>query len=428
MNCPNCGNEWDASKGPCAKCGFTTRMANYPEQTARSSPVASSAQSSTSRSVSHPLQPLLPGVSLRSGRYRLQEKLEQQNWPSGVFEASWIARDFRYNGAPVSVYEVIVPDTHMRETQAILRTSTHALLAAGRHPCIPTLHDVFNDQDRTFFVFEPFAGESLQMRLNRLRSPLSESEVIRFCIQMSELLGLLASQSPPLIHGRICPEHIYLSYDASRCSLSSLSPIVASGIKQLIMEAVDVHSRPYTAPELSQGVIDTHSDLYSLLATAYYAVTGTVPTASGGVIPQARHLNAAISADFNAILAKGLHPIPHRRYQHAAELSHDLLAVRSRAVSSNLALYNNVNEPVSAPPARENMAISFESGASASAYPFPIMLNPSTEDEGEEMALLPSPEMLPPMRQGNDFLIAAAVFMAMLLGTSLIAFFSHFTG
>jgi len=82
MNCPNCGNEWDASKGPCAKCGFTTRMANYPEQTARSSPVASSAQSSTSRSVSHPLQPLLPGVSLRSGRYRLQEKLEQQNWQS----------------------------------------------------------------------------------------------------------------------------------------------------------------------------------------------------------------------------------------------------------------------------------------------------------------------------------------------------------
>lgn len=488
MNCPNCGNVWNVSKGSCSRCGFILRTASHPEQIASlgaaqaqtayadarfnsqqevwaaatgslrgeaalpgsqpasqarqmpsmgvfpenkssgnlSSSSAPSRQFSTTRPAFQLLPPLLPGTSLRSGRYCLQEMLGQESWSSGVSEASWGGRDFRYNGAPVMLYEVVVPDIHSPAARAILRTATSALLAAGRHPCIPTLQDVFNDQERIFFVFEPLEGESLQARLQRLGRPLSEAEAIAFCIQISELLGLLASQSPPLIHGRICPEHLYLSYEGSRCSLSGLSPIIATGVKQFLTEARDVQSAPYAAPEFVRGMIDGRGDLYALLATAYYAVTGIAPIASGGIIPQTRQFNAAISADFDAILAKGLHPLQQQRYQHPAELSRDLLAVRSRAASGKLAAQSGANEPVTSPFSARETAFTFTPGAPPSSYPFPVIpiLVEEEEEEEEKKVRLPSPETLPPMREGNDRLVATLWLFAILLGLLLLVIVS----
>ena len=482
MNCPQCGYQWDVSKGSCSRCGFTPRQPNRSEQMAnlgafqtqtaypdtrfssqqeariptaesiRGEATLSRSQSGSltrkssstggfsenrlsSGNISSPVssvEQLSPGTSLRSGRYRLQERLGQQNWRSGIVEVSWLGRDFRYGGAPVVIYEVIVPDARSSAAHSMLRTSTYALLAVGRHSNVPTLQDVFNDQGRTFFVFESSKGKSLQAHLQHLRHPLSEQEVIAFCVQMTEILEMLASQSSPLVHGQIYPEHMYLAYDnsrdGSRYSLSGLSPIIATGIRQLILEAIQTHNSPYTAPEVAQGMIDVRSDLYSLVATAYYAVTGTIPAASGGAIPHAQHFNAAISSDFDAVLAKGLHPVPQQRYQHAAELRQDLLAIRSHAISDNVAARNNANKPAFSP--RNNAAFSFASGAQASgvAYPFPIrpnLLN-KDEDEDENSVLLPSPEMLPPISEGNAPLEAAAILTVILLSLGIVTALSNF--
>lgn len=468
MNCPQCGNQEGASEGPCSRCGFTPRPSNRPEhmtslgafqaptaypstrfgsqQEARgpetergetifrsssrnlSSSPTSSEPVSTTRPGFHPLRPLSPGTVLRSGRYRLQERLGQQSWSSGVFEASWLGKDFRHGDTPVLIYEVIVPDAHSSAAHAMLRTSAHALLAAGRHPCIPTLQDVFNDQDRAFFVFEPFKGESLQARLQHLGHPASEQEVITFCVQMTEILEVLASQSPSLIHGRIDPEHIYLFYDGSSCTLSNLSPIIGTGVKQFILEAVQTRNSSYTAPEFAQGLIDARSDLYSLIATAYYAVTGRVPTVSGGTILHAQQFNSAISSDFDAVLAKGLHPVPQQRYQRAAEFRQDLLAIRSRVVSGNLVTRKSANESAFSVGKHTEFSFASRTKAPGSAYPFPIPPNPLERDEAEdeESVLLPSPEMLTPMREGNDLLQAAAILAVIFLGLSIVTVLSNF--
>lgn len=469
MNCPQCGYQEVASEGPCSRCGFTPRPSDRPEhmtsfgafqaptaypgirfssqQEARgpgaetkrgetifksssrnlSSPT-SSEPVSTTRPGFHSLQPLSPGTVLRSGRYRLKERLGQQNWSSGGFEASWLGEDFRHGGTPVLIYEVIIPDAHSSAARAMLRTSAYALLAAGRHPCIPTLQDVFNDQDRAFFVFEPFKGESLQARLQHLGHPVSEQEVITFCVQMTEILEVLASQSPSLIHGRIDPEHIYLFYDGSGCTLSNLSPIMATGVKQFILEAVQTRNSSYTAPEFAQSLFDARSDLYSLIATAYYAVTGRAPTVSGGTVLHAQQFNAAISSDFDAVLAKGLHPVPQQRYQRAAEFRQDLLAIRSRVVSGNLVTRKSVSD--SAFSAGKNTEFSFVSRTKApgSAYPFPIPPNPlgGNEADDEESVLLPSPEMLPPMREEKGLLEAAVILAVIFLSLGIVTVLSNF--
>src|SRR2546426_3865795 len=47
MICPRCGNEWDATKSPCTRCGLAIRLSNYPGAPARTSPAAQTAPSRT---------------------------------------------------------------------------------------------------------------------------------------------------------------------------------------------------------------------------------------------------------------------------------------------------------------------------------------------------------------------------------------------
>src|SRR5579885_3841083 len=82
-------------------------------------------------------------------------------------------------------------------------------------------------------------------------------------------------------------------------------------------------------PELPVGSIDVRVDLYSLLATAYYTVTGKAPVRAtpDGDVPSARTINPRLSPLFDVVLSRGLHPSIEQRYQRPSELRRDLLAI-----------------------------------------------------------------------------------------------------
>jgi serine/threonine protein kinase len=373
-------------------------------------------------------QPLLPGIFLRNGRYRLQELLERQDWPSGAFETMWIGRDVQRE-RPVMICEVVVPDNTSAPMLSLLRTAAMALGSINRHPHITPLKDAFSDQGRGFFIFEPVEGESLLARLRRLQRPLPESEVVAFCLQMISTLELLAKKSPPITHGFIRPEHIYLSYSSAQYILGNFSIIVAGGGTQLFAGANRSHLSPYASPEFTRGIIDGPGDLYSVLATAYHLATGHPPVAANGIIQHAQYFNAALSSHFDAILAKGLQQNPHQRYQHLGELRQSLVALHSQTISGKLVARNSgsLNESLaSAFSPQENGKSAFLSGSSiqVSSYPFPIV--PKALDEDEEEILLPSPETLPPMRDGNVYLEAGVMLGIILVSLGIITALSHF--
>src|SRR5258708_34037675 len=85
----------------------------------------------------------------------------------------------------------------------------------------------------------------------------------------------------------------------------------------------------YAAPGFARGVANVRKDLYSLVAPAYHAATGSVPASIGGSVPQAQRINPNISSAFDAILAKGLRAVASQRYQRPSEFRQDLLAMRS---------------------------------------------------------------------------------------------------
>ena len=360
-------------------------------------------------------RPLLPGMLLRGNRYRLVELQERQDWLAGVFEAVWLGRDAHRNGTQVMITEVVLPEGNSVMTQTLLRTATMSLVSIGRHRRIPALWDAFSDQGRSFFVFELIDGESLYARMRYAGHPLPEQEVVECCLQMTEVLDLLAQQSPPMVHGLIRPEHILVGRNGSQYYLTTFSVVLAGGGTQFVAGMDRARLSPYASPEFMRGVADTRSDLYSLIATAYHAVTGTVPSVVGGTIPQAQRINNAISSEFDAILTKGLRPIAAQRYQRPSELRQDLLALRS--VNGTIVpgggdrmMYAGDDYRRDAPSTvtggyRQAQRVAQPQGvATAQALPIKLEMEAS---EDEQAVLLPKPEELPPMAASNDRMNAA---------------------
>ena len=375
-------------------------------------------------------RPLLPGILLRGGRYRLQELKERQDWLSGVFEAVWIGKDAHRAGSQVIICEVVLPENTSVMTQTILRTATMSLVSVGRHPHIATLWDAFSDQGRSFFVFEPIEGESLMARMRYSGRALPEQEVIECCLQMTDVLELLAQQSPQLVHGLIRPEHIILSRNSSKYILTNFSIVLAGGATQYITGIEHSHLSPYTAPEFARGVVDVRTDMYSLIATAYHAMTGSIPSGVSGSIPQAQRINPNVSSAFDAILTKGLRAVANQRYQRPSELRQDLLAMRSvsgtlvSGKGSNAAFQNNMPSPSSRNGQRDDLSAQRTPDHVAQALP--LILN-STEDVEERVLLLPKPEDLPPMKAANDTLNAAFLLCLILVSLIIIVVLSHMT-
>jgi serine/threonine protein kinase len=375
------------------------------------------------------LRPLQPGTQLRGNRYRLLELLERQDWLSSAYEAIWLGQDAHRGGGQVMICEVALPEPNSIMTQTLLRTATMSLVSVGRHRHIPALWDAFSDQGRGFFVFEPIEGESLAARVRYGGRPMPEQEVIECCLQMTEVLELLAQQSPPFAHGLIRPEHILIGRNGSQYYLTTFSVVLAGGGTQYITGIDRARLSPYTAPEFVRGVADTRTDIYSLLATAYFAITGSTPSAASGNIPQAQRLNGFISSEFDAILSRGLRSVATQRYQRPSELRQDLLALRSVSgtlipnsqrdtrTSTGLRYEREVPFPATAnrqqESARHEQAVKEEAPPLLQDFPIDLDIDQSAEDRA---ILLPKPEELPPMPARNDQMNAV-----MLLGLILVA-------
>ncbi|MEO8973048.1 MAG: protein kinase [Ktedonobacteraceae bacterium] len=375
------------------------------------------------------VQPLEPGTLLRSGRYRLYEMQERQDWLSGVFEARWVAQDAQRAGSQVVIRELVLPENSSVMMQSSLRNATMALSQVGRHPHIPTLWDAFSDKGRNFFVFEPFDGESLLSRMRRTGRAMSEQDVIECCLQMTEVMELLAQQSPPLVHGLISPEHILSARNGSQYALINFSLVLAGGATQFVSGIDRTHLSSYTAPEFMRGSIDGRSDLYALMATAYHAITGSVPAGVSGSIPSAQRLNPTISPEFDAILTKGLRPVVAQRYQRPSELRQDLLAMRS--VSGSL-VSGAVQRPLatSATSSRtlQTQPPSAVDAATQDAFkPVAQALQSfvTADDDDEQKQLLPQPESLPPMPHSNINMATALWLGSIILGMIIVIVMSR---
>ena len=257
---------------------------------------------------------------------------------------------------------------------------------------------------------------------------LPEQEVIECCLQLTDVLELLAQQSSQLVHGLIRPEHILLSRNSFQYMLTNFSVVLAGGATQYIAGMERSRLSSYTAPEFVRGVVDVRTDMYSLIATAYHAVTGSAPSSISGSIPQAQRINPNISSAFDAILSKGLRTVPNQRYQRPSELRQDLLAMRSvsgtlvSGQSSTSVLRNN--SPLLGSKNGQRTDLSMRHPSDQVAQALPLLLN-TNDDMEDQVLLLPKPEDLPPMKAANNTLNAALLLSLILVTLVVVVILSQ---
>jgi serine/threonine protein kinase len=262
---------------------------------------------------------------------------------------------------------------------------------------------------------------------------MPEHEVVEFCLQMTEVLELLAQQSPPLVHGLIRPEHVLVGRNSSQYYLTTFSVVLAGGGTQYVAGMERARLSPYASPEFVRGVADTRADLYSLIATAYYAVTGSVPSGgASGSIPSAQRINGGISTEFDTILMKGLRPIAGQRYQRPSELRQDLLALRSVSGSivpggertsrpgGPMEYGRQASVPVTA--GRQQPERVAQQQEAIPALPIKMVVD---EPDEEQVVLLPKPEELPPMPKSNDQLNAVMLLSVVLIALIILVVLSQ---
>ncbi len=210
--------------------------------------------------------------------------------------------------------------------------------AVGRlnHPNIVTGYDAGQDRGVYYVAMEYVAGESLRESIRR-RGRLTEPEVVDVGIQIARALGHAARHG--IVHRDVKPHNILITGEgaAKLCDLG----LVKSGKKtELTSPGMGLGTVDYAAPEqlADAAACDVRSDLYSLGATLFQALTGRVPhpgleSASAAQakrtapVPDPADLVPDVSPALRQALRKCLDPDPERRPRNASAFEAELQAV-----------------------------------------------------------------------------------------------------
>jgi hypothetical protein len=206
---------------------------------------------------------------LLAHRYELAELLGQ-----GGMGYVWQAHDHVLD-RDVAVKEVCAPDPDGNGNRRAFREARAA--ARLNHPGIVTVHDVLMAEGRLWIVMELVRAPSLEDVLRR-DGPLRPERVAFIGLTMVE--ALRAAHGAGIIHRDIKPANVLLTED--RAVITDFGIATIRGEEKLTGTGQIIGTPAYMAPEQARGEPASRaSDLWSLGAALYAAVTGHPPARTG---------------------------------------------------------------------------------------------------------------------------------------------------
>jgi tRNA A-37 threonylcarbamoyl transferase component Bud32 len=206
-----------------------------------------------------------------AGRYELLGRIGQ-----GAMGTVWRARDLVLT-REVAIKEVRLPDLMPDQDRKILRERTlrEARVSAKlNHPGVVTVYDVIEAGGTPWIVMELVAARSLEQVLAH-DGPLPPRQVASIGVM---LLGALASaHAAGIVHRDVKPGNVLITGD-SRAVLTDFGIATLDGDPGLTQAGMVMGTPGFCAPERIRGApASPASDLWSLGATLYAAVTGRGP-------------------------------------------------------------------------------------------------------------------------------------------------------
>lgn len=320
MRCPRCTFEGEASENTCRHCGTTLR-GGVAASTSR--PVQYVPSLDISTSYAHQFQ---LGSMLHQGRYLL---IEQVKLPANQRDQgpAWLATDTTFSNQQVFIRAIVFPGETIESLatyEYTCKVIAQQLTALGKHDGLPQVIELFREQGIYFLVSLYPQGRTLRLLLRQQGGPLPESIVADYGQQLCDMLIKFGEQKPPFVHGAINPETIIISEDATHASLVHLPLFPPKDVKS----SSDKTSSSYSAPEQNHGTLTPSSDLYSMAAVMYFALTGHEPQERTAFFyPPVRQLNPLATLYLENILARQLRMSVRQRYATSSEMQQDLLGL-----------------------------------------------------------------------------------------------------
>ena len=161
------------------------------------------------------------------------------------------------------------------------------------------MHDVVTDDDVDHIVMELIEARTLT-EVVTADGPLDERTATAVAQQL--VAALNTAHSHGVVHRDVKPSNVMLG-TAGRVKLTDFGIAQAADDPRLTTSGSLIGSPGYMAPErLDDGTASPASDLWSLGATLYYAMTGTSPFARDTT---AATISAVLNADVPTIPARG---------------------------------------------------------------------------------------------------------------------------
>ncbi len=259
--------------------------------------------------------------TLLNKRYRIEGVL-------GHGGMSSVYRAYDENiGVPVAVKEnLVLTEEYSKQFQREAN-----ILATLRHPNLPRVSDYFAITGQgQYLVMDYIEGEDLRERIERVEQ-LPQQEVILIGSAICDALIYLHQRIPPVIHRDIKPGNIKITPEGHVVLVDFGLVKLLEGNQQTTTGARAM-TPGYSPPEqYGTGHTDERSDIYSLGATLYAALTGVIPEdglsrlTGKAKLASLRKKRPDISFELIIVIEKALEVEPEKRYQNAEEFRQDLL-------------------------------------------------------------------------------------------------------
>jgi serine/threonine protein kinase/uncharacterized membrane protein YkvA (DUF1232 family) len=215
------------------------------------------------------------------GDFEVEQHADGSSWELGygAISVTYLAVD-KVLRRRVALKVIEVPAAARRSQDVRERFLREARAAAAlRHPNVATVFQFGTSPDGThcYCAMELVEGETLAARVLR-DGPLKVKEALEIAIQIARALTAAAAHG--LIHRDLKPSNIMLTTESE-------VKVIDFGLAKAITDAggqVDlthgefVGTPTFASPEqFGSGLVDARSDIYSLGATLWFALTGLAP-------------------------------------------------------------------------------------------------------------------------------------------------------
>ena len=229
---------------------------------------------------------LLPATSLLHGQYRVGSFLS-----SGGFGITYLAKDSL--DRDVVLKECFVPDFCLRQQTRVRPRSENSkanlqkvlrgfmnearILASLSHPNIVRIHQVFEDNGTAYMALDLIKGHDLHDIIDEKKAVLTPDQIVAMARKLISALAHIHDRH--ILHCDISPDNICVQPDGDPVLIDFGSARAADQVPGGAEVGFSMVKDGYSPHELynTNGSLGPWSDIYSLGASLYHAITGNAP-------------------------------------------------------------------------------------------------------------------------------------------------------